>query len=317
MKWIKKGIIFKANEHFTWMSCYTTPVAAIVLDTKIRVFFSTRSKADIKGNFISYVSFLDVDKNEPNKILYLHDKSLIKLGEPGTFDEFGTMVAKPVMRDKKIYLYYMGWQRLSGITAPYQVTIGLAISHDFGLTFSKVSNGPIIGIDYFDPISIGNVSVIIDEGLWKIWYTSYTKWKFGGKKPTPDYIIKYAESDNGIFWQKKNIIAIHENEFGGVATPSVIKKNDQYHMWFGYRPPFDNNGNIHGYKIGYANSFDGEKWERNDAASSIYTSENGWDSEMICYPHVVESDGKVMMFYCGNKFGLEGFGYAELQGELK
>ena len=43
-------------------------------------------------------------------------------------------------------------------------------------------------------------------------------------------------------------------------------------------------------------------------------SENGWDSEMVCYPHILKIDGKYQMFYCGNGFGFEGFGYAELDG---
>jgi hypothetical protein len=33
---------------------------------------------------------------------------------------------------------------------------------------------------------------------------------------------------------------------------------------------------------------------------------------MICYPHIVEVDGRSLMFYCGNYFGREGFGCAEL-----
>jgi len=316
MKWIKKGYIFKANGHFAWMNSYTTPIAAIVLDTKIRIFFSSRSVADKNRNFISYASFLDVDKKDPQKILYIHDKPIIELGEPGTFDEFGTMIAKPVVVNRKVYLYYMGWQRLSGVTAPYQVMLGLAISEDFGFTFKKVSHGPIIGIDFFDPISIGNVSVIFEEGLWRLWYTSYIKWDFDGVKPTPEYNIKYAESDDGIIWKKTNNIAVDKDELGGVATPSVIKIGGKYHMWFGYRPPFDKNGNVHGYTIGYASSIDGKTWSRSDKKSGIHVSESGWDSEMICYPHIIKIDGRLLMFYCGNEFGLEGFGYAELQGEL-
>lgn len=312
MNWSKKGHIFKPDGRFYWMNCFAHP-AAIVLDTKIRIFYSSRSKADLNGNFISYPSFIDVDKNNPKNITYVHNKPIIDLGEPGTFDEYGISVAKPVIFDKKVYLYYLGWQRLSGSSAPYQVMLGLAFSEDSGFSFNKISCGPIIGIDYFDPISIGNVSVIFEDGLWRIWYTSYINWNFGGVKPTPEYNIKYAESNDGIFWEKTNIIAIEEDEFGGVATPSVIRIGGKYHMWFGYRPPFDNKGNIHGYKIGYASSIDGRKWKRCDNKSGIHVSRRGWDSEMICYPHVIEVGSKLLMFYCGNGFGSEGFGYAELK----
>ena len=314
MKWNKIGHIFKANGQREWMNCYTTPIAGIVLESKIRMYFSTRSTPDAEGNFISNCSFIDVDKNDPEKVLYIHDKTLIELGEPGAFDEFGIMVAKPVIHDNKVYLYYMGWQRLCNKTAPYQVMLGLAISEDDGLTFKKVSRGPLIGIDHIDPISIGNVSVMIEDGLWKMWYTTFTKWEFGGIKPTPEYEIKYAESNDGINWNKSNIVCIAEDENGGIATPSVLKENGIYHMWFGYRPPFDEDGNVHGYKIGYASSVDGKEWKRDDANSGIDMSESGWDSEMVCYPHVLKINYNYQMFYCGNGFGFEGFGYANLEG---
>ena len=42
-------------------------------------------------------------------------------------------------------------------------------------------------------------------------------------------------------------------------------------------------------------------------------SESGWDSKMIAYPHVTQIGNKYYMFYCGNDFGKEGFGYAELE----
>ena len=37
-----------------------------------------------------------------------------------------------------------------------------------------------------------------------------------------------------------------------------------------------------------------------------------WDSKMMAYPYVVCENDKYYMFYCGNGFRVEGFGYAEL-----
>jgi hypothetical protein len=68
-----------------------------------------------------------------------------------------------------------------------------------------------------------------------------------------------------------------------------------------------------GYRIGYASSIDLIKWKRDDSKAGIDVSENGWDSEMISYPHVFELDNNVYMLYLGNQVGRFGFGLARLE----
>ena len=55
-------------------------------------------------------------------------------------------------------------------------------------------------------------------------------------------------------------------------------------------------------------------WMRDDAKAGIDVSEEGWDAEMISYPHVFELDGKTYMAYLGNQVGRHGFGLAVLDG---
>ena len=68
-----------------------------------------------------------------------------------------------------------------------------------------------------------------------------------------------------------------------------------------------------GYRLGYAWSDDLVKWTRDDANAGIGFSAAGWDSEMMCYPHIFECDKKVYLLYNGNEFGKYGFGIAELE----
>jgi hypothetical protein len=65
------------------------------------------------------------------------------------------------------------------------------------------------------------------------------------------------------------------------------------------------------YRLAYARSKDGVVWERDDAALGLERSASGWDSQMIAYPAVVEARGRTYLFYNGNDYGREGFGYAE------
>jgi len=78
-------------------------------------------------------------------------------------------------------------------------------------------------------------------------------------------------------------------------------------MWFAYK------GDIKqgiGYRLGYAESIDGIKWERMDRCVGITVSEDGWDSDMIEYAAVVPYKNKYYMFYNGNNYGEFGIGLA-------
>ena len=89
-------------------------------------------------------------------------------------------------------------------------------------------------------------------------------------------------------------------------------RDGRYHMYFSYRHGVGFRNAAKGYRIGYACSTDGHSWERDDASGGLDVSSEGWDSEMVCYPHVLNIDGGLHIFYCGNSFGRDGFGYATL-----
>ena len=57
-------------------------------------------------------------------------------------------------------------------------------------------------------------------------------------------------------------------------------------------------------------------WDRDDAKAGIDVSAEGWDAEMVSYPHVFDMDGRVYMAYLGDQVGRHGFGLAVLDGEL-
>ena len=67
------------------------------------------------------------------------------------------------------------------------------------------------------------------------------------------------------------------------------------------------------YRIGYAYSTDLVNWTRDDENTGIDVSTEGWDSDMLCYPHVFECNGKIYLLYNGNEFGRFGFGLAVLE----
>ena len=165
-----------------------------------------------------------------------------------------------------------------------------------------------------DPVSISCQSVLREAGIWKTWYMSYTKWEEIDGRTEPFYEIKYAESADGIRWQRKNetCISLREDE-GGVACPPVIKEEGLYKMWYATRGSGAyRSDTAQSYRIGYAESGDGISWVRKDDEVDLDLSDAGWDSEMIAYPYVIRVNGNLLMFYNGNGFGKSGIGYAEL-----
>jgi sucrose-6-phosphate hydrolase SacC (GH32 family) len=98
------------------------------------------------------------------------------------------------------------------------------------------------------------------------------------------------------------------------ALPTVIEIAGRHHMFFCYRQSFDFRKNKdRGYRIGHAYSDDLVNWMRDDENPLLDVAPGEWDSDMLCYPHVFECDGKVYLLYNGNEFGRYGFGLAELE----
>ena len=117
-----------------------------------------------------------------------------------------------------------------------------------------------------------------------------------------------STSRDGVTWETHPHVCLAPDlpDEYAVGRPSVVRDGGRFRMWYSIRS-FSKF-----YAVGYAESADGVVWERKDAEAGIEKSESGWDSEMICYPYVVEAGGRGLMFYNGNGRGLSGFGYAVL-----
>ena len=319
MKWKKLGRIFNPTEFELSNNCleYARSPQTLVFDDFIRIYFSTAQK-DAIGKFLSHISFIDMDKNFENVIRISND-TVIKLGDLGCFDEHGIFPMNVVRDGDKILAYTGGMYRK--VSVPLDGSIGFAYSEDNGLTFKKIGDGPILTTSLNEPFLIGDPFVAIFEGLYHMWYICGTKWVHCTitNKPERVYKIAHAISEDGVSWNKEGLFII--DDLIGLdecqALPSVIFHNNRYHMVFCYRGAIDFKTNKrNSYRIGYAYSDDLKNWTRNDENVGIDVSDEGWDSEMMCYPNIFHCDGKVYMLYNGNEFGRYGFGLAVLEDTI-
>ena len=278
----------------------------LVCDRFIRVYYSSRPQPDL-----SLTSFVDLDADDPARVVRINSQPILELGKPGTFDEHGIMPSCAVREGDRVFLYYSGWSR--GVSVPYTNTTGLAISEDGGETFRKVGEGPILGKSRHDPYSATSPCVLKEDDTWHMWYCSGTGWLEIAGKQEHTYDIKHATSSNGVEWSTSGDVAIEQRtNYEALTRPFVIKRDDGFHMWFCYRGSHSFRDGEDAYRIGYAYSDDLPRWHRNDDKAGIGPSDKGWDSKMVAYPAVVTVNDRTLMFYNGNGFGVEGFGYATL-----
>ncbi|MBS1812409.1 MAG: hypothetical protein JST84_29860 [Acidobacteria bacterium] len=307
MRWNKRGLIYEPNRQYDWNQSHAAvPVVDQLNDKVWRIYYATRDKLNR-----SRISYIEVEAGRPEKILYEHPEPVLDLGNLGAFDDCGVMPSWVVDAGAQKYLYYIGLTVMQRV--PYHNSIGLAISNDGGRSFTRYAEGPLFGLTAQEPHFTGTSCILQEDGVWKNWYLSCVKWEVIEGKPEPFYHLKYAESPDGIHWQRTGKVAIDfkSSDEAGIVKASVLRENHFYRMWYAYRSANEYRTSTQtSYRIGYAESLDGKDWTRLDEQAGIDLSESGWDAGMIAYPHVVTHHGNLYLFYNGNGFGQSGFGYA-------
>lgn len=316
--WRKLGRVFNPQDisGVSWLKEFAQAPCVLPFKDFIRVYFSCRPPADEKGQYVSYSAYVDLNRNNLFERINLSTQPILSLGETGAFDEFGTYPVSVMQDVNKVIAYYGGWTRCESV--PFNVAIGMAISEDEGKTFTRLGKGPVLSYSPDEPFILSGPKIRRFNGQWVLFYIAGKKWIPNEGKPEPVYRIRMATSVDGLNWKKhnKDLIEVRLEEDECQASPDVFYHNGKYHMFFCYRYSLNYRGKEGGYRIGYASSSNLVDWKRDDTKAGIDISEEGWDSEMISYPHVFELDGTIYMFYLGNQVGRQGFGVAKLEGTL-
>lgn len=303
MRWRKLGRVFVPSGEMPWMRTHAAvPIPLHLGGDRYRIYFTVRDDRNR-----SHLAWLHIDLRRPNIVQELAPEPALGPGALGCFDDAGVYGNALVERDGQLLLYFIGWNR--GPREPlFYASIGLAASSDGGLTFERVSRAPILARSEFDPCFVSSPFVLIDDGRWRMWYVSGTRWAEADGTLRSYYHVKYAESADGLAWTRDGRVCI-DNAPGepNIARPFVRRRREGYEMWYS----FDRGA---GYRIGYAESVDGYVWTRRDELAGIDVSETGWDSAMIAYPYAFRHGTTDFLLYSGNDFGREGFGLAVRDG---
>lgn len=314
--WEKLGKIFDPRDikNESWMQEFAQSPSILIFDNYVRVYFCSRPAPTPDGQYLSFLSYIDLDRWNLSRILNICKEPILSLGAYGTFDEFGTYPISVIRDQDEVRVYYAGWTRC--VSVPFNAAIGLAISRDNGDSFTRLGEGPVLSYSPDEPYLLGSPRIRKFNEKWYLWYVSGKEWLKTDSKPEPVYKIRMASSDDGINWVKlgRDLIKDKLGEHECQACPDVIFRDGKYHMFFSYRSIQNYKSKEGGYRIGYASSVDMIDWNRRDEMAGMIVSESGWDSEMVNYPHVFMLDGKTYMFYQGNEMGRAGIGLAKLVG---
>jgi len=310
MKWEKKGLICSCETFdLPWYKKNTMVPTPYLLNDKVLRIFVTMCDEEMMGR----IGYVDVNPNNPSEILGYSKEPVLDIGKDGCFDDSGVLTASILKNKDKLFLYYSSCERK--VKVPYTFFSGLAISNDDGESFKRFSNCPILERTQTETSVRSSPIVIFEDGIYKMWYTGGVKeeWKKNDdEKLMPIYCVKYLESKDGKNWGNKegklSVILKNDDEHG-LAKPDLWKDDNKYKMIYSIRS-FSK-----GYRLGYAESDDGISFVRKDDNVGIDVSDSGWDSEMICFSTRFTYKDKTYLFYCGNGYGLGGFGYAELLQE--
>lgn len=316
MQWEKLGKIFDPSNYQlpNNFNEFAQSPQTLVFDNFVRIYFSTRA-VESNGMFLSNIAYVDFSRDLKN-VIGVSKNTVLPLGELGNFDEHGIFPINPFKDGNRILAYTCGWSRR--VSVPVETSIGLVYSDDNGNTFKRIAQGPILSSSINEPVLVGDGFVQKYNNTYFMWYIFGKKWlkPTESEPPARIYKIAYATSSDGINWEKveaKQIISdvIDENECQ--ALPTVVEHNGVYHMVFCFRHSSDFRTNPkRGYQLGYAYSKDLKNWVRNDNQLNFNLPDEGWDSEMMCYPHLFKMGDQIYLLYNGNKFGRYGFGAARL-----
>jgi len=294
------GLIYKPDPKIWWNKTHAMiPVPEHITGSIYKIYFSGRDEKNI-----SNIGYITLDLTNLEKIPEISSEPILYPGQRGCFDDNGVTPSCIVNDRSKKYLYYIGWN--PGFNVRMHLFGGLAISEDNGKSFHRYSRAPIIERCKVNPFLNTAPFVIKEQNRWIMYYVSGVEWIH---KDLPRYNIQIATSINGLDWEREGIVAIDfkdDNEMA-LARPWVIKDDGSYKMWFSYKGDVEKGGS---YRMGYAESLDGLKWDRMDSNVGITVSEEGWDSEMIEYAAIIKYQHNYYMFYNGNNYGEGGIGLA-------
>ena len=223
-------------------------------------------------------------------------------GDPGTWDAVGYLEPSNILFDGLEYkMWYTNIKILTSNGSVYKLEtrIGYARSND-GINWIKDTIN--------NPVLVPGDSTIKYNMVWRPWVshedTIYKMWfvepKFIPELNIDVFKIRYAESLDGINWDKSETPILEEGDFttwaNDVDGPCVIYDDNLYHMWYTSTNTF---GSGSEQQVKYITSVDGINWDSTESITVLNPGTNNNPDPGIWTPMVVKEGDFYRMWYTG------------------
>lgn len=245
---------------------------------------------------------------------------LLPVGGPDDFDAMWCVLPCVHRFGDQWHLYYTGRNPKLGQGLQSFTGIGLATSPDLR-NWTKSSNEPVLRGDGFAQwpdnkgVAGGGSLIEIPQPDGRILYRMYYTLAVGTNNA--DLRIDQAKhsvvahSYDGIKWfEKRQVLNPRlDARYEDAATIGLT-------VWpvkSGWRGIYAGIGTQFGYySLCEASSDDGLVWHRGAPGENLALAPqgDGWESQMVEYPFIIEEEGRLRLFYCGNGYGATGIGTA-------
>lgn len=302
MKWRKLGLLWAPSGTRPWARTHAMlPTPLRLGNRRLRLLLASADE-----NIVSSIGWIDLDTNDPRRILAVAEEPVLRPGEPGHFDDNGVNPCTAInMPDGSVRLYYVGYQLHRKV--PYTLFAGVAAAGENAGEFRRVSRVPVLDRGP-DEVFFRTAPHVLPCGDgWQAWYIGGGEFVDEGGRLLPRYGLRHAMSADGLTWPSvgRELLAPGPGELG-FGRPWVLRDESGWRLWYSIRT-------IQGYRLGYAESSDGLDWRRLDDRVGIAVSPGDWDGEMICYAAIERIGDHLYMFYNGNGYGRTGVGLAILE----
>jgi predicted GH43/DUF377 family glycosyl hydrolase len=302
VKWRKHGVVWRPDGTLPWARSHATcPTPMALRDGRLRLFLQCRDA----GN-VGRVGWVDVDPDDPRRVIATARDPVLDIGRPGAFDDNGVFPTA-VLRgpDGRLWMYYVGFELCHHIR--YRLLTGLAFSDDEGESFHRYADVPVLERSSAEPHFRCGPCVQHEDGRFRMWYVAGGTWETIEGKPMPIYDIRLIESADGLTWPAVGQVVLEvtaaEHGFG---RPYVLRDARGYRMHYSIRRRQPAR-----YRLGYATSPDGIHWARRDDEIGLDVTPGDWDGDAIEYGAAIHAGGHDWLLYNGDDFGATGFGVAQ------